>query len=147
MAVLRGDLVSSNLVRPLVGRGRVALLRDGPDARVVIAVGVSEILGAPPEPRFDRRVGFWAAALLQCLPATARTTADGLTEALFLLLAATALLMGARALRTGRASLFALCGLCGGLGVEMVPRGLRVVGVEPEVTCAMKRSPRHEKQS
>lgn len=31
-------------------------------------------------------------------------------------------------------------GLCGGLGVELVPRGLRVLGVEPEANCAMKRS-------
>jgi threonine dehydratase len=31
-------------------------------------------------------------------------------------------------------------GLCAGLGVEMVPRGLRVIGVEPEANCAMKRS-------
>jgi threonine dehydratase len=31
-------------------------------------------------------------------------------------------------------------GLCAGLGVEMVPRGMRVVGVEPEANCAMKRS-------
>jgi threonine dehydratase len=31
-------------------------------------------------------------------------------------------------------------GLCGGLGVELVPRGIRVVGVEPEANCAMKRS-------
>jgi threonine dehydratase len=31
-------------------------------------------------------------------------------------------------------------GLCGGLGVELAPRGIRVVGVEPEANCAMKRS-------
>ena len=31
-------------------------------------------------------------------------------------------------------------GLCAGLGVELVPRGIRVLGVEPEANCAMKRS-------
>jgi threonine dehydratase len=31
-------------------------------------------------------------------------------------------------------------GLCAGLGVELVPRGIRVVGVQPEANCAMKRS-------
>ena len=31
-------------------------------------------------------------------------------------------------------------GLCAGLGVEVVPRGIRLVGVQPEANCAMKRS-------
>jgi threonine dehydratase len=31
-------------------------------------------------------------------------------------------------------------GLAAGLGVELVPRGIRIVGVEPEANCAMKRS-------
>jgi threonine dehydratase len=31
-------------------------------------------------------------------------------------------------------------GLAGGLGVEMVPRGIRLLGVQPEANCAMKRS-------
>jgi threonine dehydratase len=31
-------------------------------------------------------------------------------------------------------------GLTGGLGVEMVPRGIRLLGVQPEANCAMKRS-------
>jgi threonine dehydratase len=31
-------------------------------------------------------------------------------------------------------------GLAAGLGVEMVPRGIRVLGVSPEANCAMKRS-------
>lgn len=31
-------------------------------------------------------------------------------------------------------------GLAAGLGVEMVPRGIRILGVEPEANCAMKRS-------
>jgi threonine dehydratase len=31
-------------------------------------------------------------------------------------------------------------GLAGGLGVELVPRGIRLLGVQPEANCAMKRS-------
>ncbi len=31
-------------------------------------------------------------------------------------------------------------GLVGGLGVEVVPRGIRLLGVSPEANCAMKRS-------
>lgn len=31
-------------------------------------------------------------------------------------------------------------GLIGGLGVELVPRGIRLVGASPEANCAMKRS-------
>lgn len=31
-------------------------------------------------------------------------------------------------------------GLAGGLGVELVPRGIRLTGVQPEANCAMKRS-------
>ncbi|HEX2659804.1 MAG TPA: pyridoxal-phosphate dependent enzyme [Polyangia bacterium] len=31
-------------------------------------------------------------------------------------------------------------GLAGGIGVEAVPRGIRVLGVSPEVNCAMRRS-------
>ncbi len=31
-------------------------------------------------------------------------------------------------------------GLAGGLGVELVPRGVRLLGVQPEANCAMKRS-------
>lgn len=31
-------------------------------------------------------------------------------------------------------------GLAGGMGVEVVPRGIRLLGVSPEVNCAMRRS-------
>ena len=31
-------------------------------------------------------------------------------------------------------------GLAGGIGVEVVPRGIRLLGVSPEVNCAMRRS-------
>ena len=48
---------------------------------------------------FDRRVGFGTALLLQCVPVSGRILADGLSEALFLLFASSALLWSVRALR------------------------------------------------
>jgi hypothetical protein len=75
---------------------------------------------------FNRRVAFGAALLFQCLPAGGRVLGDGLSEALFLLLAATALWAAARGLR-GRSSLpFSLAGLFGGLAYLTRPEGLLV---------------------
>src|SRR6266545_3225527 len=42
---------------------------------------------------FHRAGGFWAALLFQCLPVGGQILSDGLSEALFLLLTATALLL------------------------------------------------------
>ncbi len=79
---------------------------------------------------FDRRVGFWAAALFQCLPVSAHVTADALTEAAYLLITATMLLLAARSLRDFSIRRFALCGLCGGLAYLTRPEGaLTVVAV------------------
>jgi hypothetical protein len=64
---------------------------------------------------FNRRVGFWAALLFQCLPHSGRLMADGLSDPLFLLFATGALLFGVRALRTGWPSHFAAAGALGGL--------------------------------
>src|SRR5439155_24414039 len=64
---------------------------------------------------FDRHVAFWANVLFQCLPDTSRVLADGLSEAVFLLFAVTALLLALRALRGSSTLLFLLCGLCSGL--------------------------------
>src|SRR5262249_45727200 len=64
---------------------------------------------------FDRRVAFWATLLFQCLPAGGRVMADGLSDSLFLLWAATGLVFAARALRTGSLPGFALAGLATGL--------------------------------
>ena len=43
---------------------------------------------------FDRRVGFWSAALFECLPVTARITSDALSEATFLLFITGLLFLG-----------------------------------------------------
>lgn len=76
---------------------------------------------------FDRRVGFFSALLLQCLPVSGCILADGLSEALFLLLAATALFYSVRALNhPGRLYCFALAGLFSGLAYLTRPEGALV---------------------
>jgi Dolichyl-phosphate-mannose-protein mannosyltransferase len=75
---------------------------------------------------FDRRIGFWSAALFQCLPLGAQITADGLSDALFLLLAATALWLGVRAARCRSPWSFAGCGLLAGLAYLTRPEGAAV---------------------
>ncbi len=77
---------------------------------------------------FDRRTAFWATLLFQCLPATGKMMADGLSEPLFLLCVSAALLFAVRALRTGSAPAFALAGLASGLAYLTRPEGLVVVG-------------------
>jgi hypothetical protein len=90
---------------------------------------------------FDRAVGFWAAALFQCLPASARVMADGLSEATFLLFAATALWLAARALRGSSPVLFGLCGLFGGLAYLTRPEGALIVAATGLVLLAMQGVP------
>lgn len=76
---------------------------------------------------FDRRVGFWVAAIFQCLPVGARVMSDALSESLFLLTSATALLLAVRALRTGSTSGFVVCGLFAGLAYLTRPEGILIV--------------------
>src|SRR5262249_5601835 len=82
---------------------------------------------------FDARIGFWAALLFQCLPASGRLMADGLSEPLFLLLSSLAVLFAARALRTGSVFGFGLTGLAGGLAYLTRAEGVLV----PLVTGAL----------
>jgi hypothetical protein len=77
---------------------------------------------------FDRRTAFWATLLFQCLPATGKMMADGLSEPLFLLCVSTGLLFAVRGLRTGSALAFALAGLASGLAYLTRPEGLVVAG-------------------
>lgn len=72
---------------------------------------------------FDRRVGFWAALLFQCFPVSGRILSDGLSEGVFLLLIATALLLAVRALRRDSLLEFGICGLCSGLAYLTRPEG------------------------
>ncbi len=73
---------------------------------------------------FDQRVGFWAALLFQCLPASGRVLADGLSDPLFLLTAATTTWLAVIALRTGKPGWFVLTGLCGGLAYLVRAEGI-----------------------
>jgi hypothetical protein len=73
---------------------------------------------------FDRRVGFWAAALFQGLPVSAHVTADALTESVFLFFTATAVLLAARALRDSSVVRFVLCGLVTALIYLTRPEGV-----------------------
>src|SRR5579884_3271912 len=72
---------------------------------------------------FDRRIGFWGALLFQTLPAAGRLLADGLSEPLFLLLTASALLCAVRALRGSALTWYGLAGLFSGLAYLTRPEG------------------------
>jgi hypothetical protein len=87
---------------------------------------------------FNRRVGFWAAALFQCLPVSAQVTSDALSEAMFLLFATTAILLASWALRRGSAWLFAASGLVGGLAYLTRPEGALVIGAIGLVILGMQ---------
>jgi hypothetical protein len=91
---------------------------------------------------FDRGIAFWATLLFQCLPAPARVMPDGLSEALFFLLCATALLFSLRALRTGAPWEFALAGLAGGLAYLTRPEGALIAALTLLVLLALQRLPR-----
>ncbi|HMF18520.1 MAG TPA: glycosyltransferase family 39 protein, partial [Gemmataceae bacterium] len=72
---------------------------------------------------FDRRVGFWTAAVFQCLPVAARVTSDVLSEATFLLATTVTLLLAVRSLRDYSIWRLGLCGACGGFCFLIRPEG------------------------
>jgi 4-amino-4-deoxy-L-arabinose transferase-like glycosyltransferase len=76
---------------------------------------------------FHRAAGFGAAALFQCLPVSAHILSDGLSEALFLLLACTSLALAVLAIRTWRPMHFGLCGACAGFAYLTRPEGVLLV--------------------
>jgi 4-amino-4-deoxy-L-arabinose transferase-like glycosyltransferase len=90
---------------------------------------------------FDRRVAFWGTLLFQCLPASGRGMADGLSEPLFLLAVSAALWAACRGLRLGSVAGFALCGLCGGLAYLTRPEGALVVAATGVVLLLAQRVP------
>lgn len=75
---------------------------------------------------FSRNVGFAAALLFQVLPVPVQITSDGLTEGVYLLVAAVAIVLGVRAVRRPRISGFLLCGLATGAGYLVRPEGLMI---------------------
>lgn len=75
---------------------------------------------------FGRFVGFSTALLLQVLPVPARITSDGLSEGMYLLMVALAVLLGVRAVRRPGIGGFILCGLVTGASYLVRPEGLMV---------------------
>jgi 4-amino-4-deoxy-L-arabinose transferase-like glycosyltransferase len=90
---------------------------------------------------FDPRIAFWATLLFQCLPVSGLILSDGLSEALYLLLVASALLLGVRALRCDSAFCFGLCGLFGGLAYLTRPEGAVVVAAAVVLLVLMQGLP------
>ncbi len=76
---------------------------------------------------FDAGIGFWGALLFQCLPMSGQILSDGLSEPLYLLLVATALLAGIYAVQTSQPWRYALCGVLCGLTYLTRPEGALVV--------------------
>jgi hypothetical protein len=75
---------------------------------------------------FGRRVGFWAALFLQCLPVSGRGMADGLSEPVFLVGASAALAFACNALRRGSLWSFVFAGIFSGLAYLTRPEGLLI---------------------
>src|SRR5439155_4234298 len=73
------------------------------------------------------KVVVWSSAIFQCLPVGARVMSDALSESLFLLMSATALLLAVRAFQTGSWRQFGLCGLFAGLAYLTRPEGILIV--------------------
>ena len=94
---------------------------------------------------FNRRLGFWAALLVQCLPVSGREMADGLSEPLFLLASAAALVFACRALRLGSAAAFALAGLCSGLAYLVRRRRRSIAAMTGLVLLGMQAVPRRRR--
>ncbi len=75
---------------------------------------------------FNRRVGFWAVLLFQCLPCSGRIMADGLSESVFLLFAVSALAFAMYSLRSGSVVGFGCAGAAGALAYLTRPEGLLI---------------------
>ena len=72
---------------------------------------------------FNQSVGFAGGLLFSGLPVAARYTSDAVTEGLYLLCLATALVLGTRAVRKPAVGGFLLCGLATGCGYLVRPEG------------------------
>jgi len=75
---------------------------------------------------FDRRIGFWGAALFQCLPICVQVTSDGLSDALYLLLTTTALVLAVVAVQRRAMTAFVLAGVATGFAYLTRPEGALV---------------------
>ncbi len=91
---------------------------------------------------FDRRVAFWAALLFQVLPGPGRILADGLSDPLYLLGAATTVWLAVVALRTGKPRWFVLAGLTSGLTYLIRAEALVIPMMTGLVLIGLQRSRR-----
>jgi hypothetical protein len=91
---------------------------------------------------FAPNIAFWGVLLFQCLPSSGRIMADGLSEPLFLLFAATSLVLALRALRTGWFPGFALAGLASGAAYLTRPEGAFIAAATGLVLLAQQLSVR-----
>jgi hypothetical protein len=80
--------------------------------------------------------------MFQFLPVTSHILGDGLSESLFLLLTASALLFGAQALHGKSPPRFALCGLFSGLAYLTRPEGVLLLGAMGISLIALQFAPR-----
>jgi hypothetical protein len=76
---------------------------------------------------FGRNVGFASTLLFEVLPVPARITSDGLSEGVYLLVVATAILFAVRTLRKPGIGGFLLCGMATGASYLVRPEGLGIV--------------------
>ncbi len=136
----------SHLIRPWASRSLAAAMQWSAQA----ASSVASVLLVVPmfylgRELFNRRVGFWAAVFLQCVPSSGRGMADGLSEPAFLLGASAALACACYGLR--RASWVGLggAGLFGGLAYLCRPEGGLIVACTGLVLLAMQAVPRWRK--
>lgn len=118
-------LGASQAIEPWFHGSRAELMRLSAQlVSVIAAVFLVLPVYALGRTLFDRRVGFLSALLLQTLPVSGRILADGLSESLFLLFAASSLWCGLVALRDrGRYLSFAGAGLFSGLAYLTRPEG------------------------
>lgn len=94
---------------------------------------------------FGRNIGFAAALLFQVLPVPARVTSDGLSEGVYLLAAAAAVMLGVRAARRPTVGGFLVCGLAVGGSYLARPEGLLIgmaVGLVATAAGLARRWPR-----
>lgn len=85
-----------------------------------------------------RPAGFCGSLLFQCWPISGRHLSDGISETLFLLLVASALLQAVRALESHRIWRFASCGLFCGLAYLTRPEGALIVPIVAVVLVAQQ---------
>jgi hypothetical protein len=87
-------------------------------------------------------VGFWSALLFQCLPESGHVLSDAISDPLYLLLTATALLLAMYAVAQKSPRQYGLCGFFVGLAYLVRPEGVLVLAATALVMLAMQLVPR-----